>query len=98
MTLTADIGPCRKGGPIIGADDVDLDLGGHRVFGTSKGGDGIGIAVPSHTNGTIRNGTVAQFDAGVVIDGGSGNLVGNISANFNPGRQRERLRRWDPAF
>ncbi|MGH9177888.1 MAG: right-handed parallel beta-helix repeat-containing protein [Acidimicrobiales bacterium] len=88
MTLTADIGPCVRGGLIIGANDITLDLGGHRVFGKSRTGDGIGIAVPSHTGVTIRNGTVAQFDAGVVIDGGSANLVENLTANFNQGGAR----------
>lgn len=88
VTLAADIGPCVRGGLVIGADDVTLDLGGHRVFGKSRTGDGIGIAVPGHTGVTIRNGTVAQFDAGVVIDGGSGNLVEAITANFNQGGAR----------
>jgi parallel beta-helix repeat protein len=88
LTLTADIGPCRGEGLVIGANNVDLDLGGHRVFGTTRTGDGIGIAVPSRTNVTVRNGTVAQFDAGVVIDGGSNNVIEHITANFNQGGAR----------
>lgn len=84
-TLTADLGPCPNHGIIIGADGITLDLGGHRVFGTSEPGDGAGVLVPGHTGVTVRNGTVEAFDGGVVIQGGGGNTVSGINALRNKG-------------
>lgn len=85
-TLTSDVGPCSSTGIIIGADNIVLDLGGHRVFAFNEIGDeGAGILARNRTGVTIRNGIVEFFDAGVVIEGGSGNLVHAITARNNIG-------------
>lgn len=88
-TLTADVGPCPGDGIVIGANNITLDLAGHRVFGTDGKGDGnaAGIRVPMRTGVTVRRGTVSGFNAGVLIAGGSHNLVSNmiIRDNIGPG-------------
>jgi parallel beta-helix repeat protein len=84
-TLTANIGPCNQGGLVIGADNITLDLGGKTVMGKPRAGDYLGILVAGHTGVTIRNGIVRDFDAGVVIRGGSGNTVTQITARDNIG-------------
>jgi hypothetical protein len=35
VTLTTDVGPCSGNGVIVGADNVKVDLGGHRVLGSA---------------------------------------------------------------
>lgn len=84
-TLTADLGPCANSGLIIGASNITLDLGGHRIFGTPQLLDGAGVYMPGRTGVTVKNGTVTDFDAGVVIDGGSANTVTGITASRNIG-------------
>ena len=69
-TLTADIGPCADNGIVVGADNITLDLGGHHVFGTPQPGDGAGVLVQGRHQVTVVDGTVTDFDAGVVMSGG----------------------------
>lgn len=84
--LENDVGPCQTGGLVIGADNVTLDLNGHQVFGRPGPEDGVGIRVLGRTGVTVQNGTVHNFDGGVVIEGGSGNRVRYITARDNIGR------------
>ena len=84
-TLTADVGPCPDNGIIVGADNIVLDLGGHRVFGVAAAGDKAGILVQNRQGVTVRNGRVTDFDGGVVILGGSANTVQGITAANNIG-------------
>ncbi|MDP9442396.1 MAG: right-handed parallel beta-helix repeat-containing protein [Actinomycetota bacterium] len=86
-TLVADVGPCARDGLIVAADGVTVDLGGHRVFGFPGPGDGnqAGIRLPRRTGVTVRNGTVRDFDAGVVLRGGGSNTVTAITAEDNVG-------------
>jgi len=83
--LTNDVGPCSNNGIIIGADNIVLDLGGHRVFGTAVAGDGAGVLLQNRQGVTVRNGTVTDFDGGVVILGGSANTVVGMNALNNIG-------------
>ncbi len=85
-TLRNDVGPCPDNGLIVGADNVRLDLNGHRVFGTPDAGDGAGVLVSERRGVTVTNGTVTDFDAGVVIEGGSGSRVSGVTARDNIGR------------
>jgi Right handed beta helix region len=68
--LTSDIGPCPGDGLVIGADNVTLDLNGHSIEGS---GGGVGVSVggdlTARTGVTVRNGTIAQFDQGVLLGG-----------------------------
>ncbi|MDQ4068485.1 MAG: right-handed parallel beta-helix repeat-containing protein, partial [Actinomycetota bacterium] len=86
--LDSDVGPCPAGGNgiIIGADNIALDLNGHRVLGTPNViNDGAGIYILGRTGVTVRNGTIRDFDCGVAIEGGSGNTVTGIRAQDNIG-------------
>ncbi|MEO5679447.1 MAG: right-handed parallel beta-helix repeat-containing protein [Acidimicrobiales bacterium] len=85
-TLTANVGPCPSDGLIIGADGITLDLGGKAVQGkANRTGDGVGIRVTGHNGVTLRNGRVTDFDAGVAIEGGSGNTVTGLLVKDNIG-------------
>ena len=83
--LTTDVGPCASNGIIVGADNIILDLGGHTVSGIAAAGDGAGVLLQNRSGVTVRNGTVTDFDGGVVILGGSNNTVLRITANNNIG-------------
>ncbi len=85
-TLDSDLGPCPNNGIIIGADHITLDLNGRRVFGVPGFGDRAGIYLLRRTGVTVRNGTVSDFDGGVIIEGGSDNLVTGVHARNNVGR------------
>lgn len=95
-TLTADIGPCEADGLIAGADGIALNLGGHRVFGTTgpspgdpdsgvPAGVAAGIRLPARTGVTVTNGTVADFDAGVVVNEGGSNTITELTVRDNIG-------------
>ena len=85
VTLTADLGPCSNNGIVVGADNIVVNLGGHHVFGTPQPGDGAGVLVPAHFGVTVMNGTVTDFDGGVVIANGGSNRVTGITARNNVG-------------
>lgn len=85
-TLTANVGPCSRGGLVIGADDITLDLGGFAVQGkANRTGDGAGILLQGRTGVTVQNGRVTDFDAGIALIGGSGNTITNLLVKDNIG-------------
>ncbi len=79
--LICDNGP----GLVVIADNVTVDLGGHRLSGTEDGSGGPGILLQGVSGVTVKNGVVERFDAGVVIDGGSGNVIENLVVRDNIG-------------
>lgn len=91
--LTHDLGPCIGDGLRIGADNITLDLNGHRLFGVQGLDDigGEGVELVGHSGVTITSsasgGQIDHFDAGVVIDGTgastSGNTVSNLTIRDN---------------
>lgn len=84
--LDSDVGPCKKGGLIIAADNIILDLNGHTVSGgRRKLGDGAGIFLDGVSGVTVMGGTVNHFDAGVVIEEGLGNVIADMEASDNVG-------------
>lgn len=87
--LGTDVGPCAANGIVIGADNVTLDLRGHRIYGfpspTSPAGDAAGVLLPGRTGVTVKNGTVTQFDAGVVVTGGASNTLTGLTLTNNVG-------------
>ena len=84
-TLTADIGPCGKGGIVIAADGVRVDMNGHSIIGKSTAGDGVGVLFDGVEGAWVLNGTVRGFDAGVAIVGGTSNTVWNMTIRDNIG-------------
>ena len=83
--LESDLGPCTDDGLVVGADDITLDLGGHRIFGTDEVGDGAGVLIDGRTGVTVRNGTISDFDGGVAVDGGEGNHLEDLVIENNIG-------------
>ena len=81
--LDNDLSGCANNGIIIGADNITLNLNGHTVAGTAASGDQGGIVLVGRTGVTVRNGTVRNFDVGVVIEGGSANTVEHVNAVNN---------------
>ncbi|MEN3316007.1 MAG: trimeric autotransporter adhesin [Acidimicrobiaceae bacterium] len=99
-TLTADVGPCPGDGIIIGADNITLDLAGHQVSGAGRGdGSHVGVLISHHTGVTVtgnstssaRKGVVRDFNAGVVVIGGSANTITNLGLRRNQGRDTDAL-------
>jgi parallel beta-helix repeat protein len=85
-TLDADVACERGPALVIAADDITVDLGGHTVSGGSEPGlRGPGILFRGVSGASVRNGTVERFDAGVVIDGGSANVVESLIVQDNIG-------------
>lgn len=97
-TLTADLGPCNDGdGLIVRGRNINLNLNGHKVFsdeplprnvGVDADGiwipaDVVGIKLIGSSNVTVRNGTVERFNAGVSIEGGSGNTIVGLTTQNN---------------
>lgn len=85
VTLDSDVGPCPGDGLIIRASNITVDLGGHRVFAATPNGplENVGIRLGQVSGVTVQNGTVEGFDAGVFVNGGSGNTVQRITAQNN---------------
>ncbi|CAN5160449.1 hypothetical protein BH18ACT4_BH18ACT4_03140 [soil metagenome] len=80
--LTCSTGPAL----VVAADGVTLDLGGFKVSGNPDAtGEGPGILLREVTGSTVKNGTVQHFDAGIVIAGGSANVVQDVTAQDNVG-------------
>ncbi|MDQ6798722.1 MAG: hypothetical protein M3011_12035 [Actinomycetota bacterium] len=86
-TLTANIGPCPGTGLIVAADNITVDLNGHRVSGNpdarGSGPDQAGVVLRQVHGVTLKNGTVRGFDAGVLIGGGGRNTVTGMRALDN---------------
>lgn len=88
ITLDSDIGPCTGIGLLVGADNIIIDLDGHRLFGTDGILDeGVGVMIDGHSGVTVKDGTIDHFDAAVAIDGvfapASGNTITEITAEDN---------------
>ena len=86
--LTADLGPCAVNALIVGADKITIDLGGHTIYalpGLETLDSVAGVRLPQRRGATVRNGTVTGFDAGVVLNGGSGNTVSKLYIHDNVG-------------
>jgi parallel beta-helix repeat protein len=78
--LDSDLVDCPGSGIVIGADGVTLDLGGHVVDGTRVGlGDDSGINnAAGHDGVTIKNGTVQEFQFGVLVEDAVGVTVSRL--------------------
>ncbi|MGI8810419.1 MAG: right-handed parallel beta-helix repeat-containing protein [Acidimicrobiales bacterium] len=84
-TLDGDL--LCTGGPalIVTADNVVLDLGGFTISGQGSSAAVPGILLRNVKGVTVRKGTVKGFGAGVAIEGGSKNVVENMTLQDNIG-------------
>lgn len=98
-TLDSNLGPCPGDGLIVVADNVTIDLNGFTITAANGAGDNAGVtfgrlaAPPTATTpevtlmtvngGTVKNGTIEGFDAGVVLAGGAGHTVQNVTLRNN---------------
>ena len=88
--LDSDLVNCANNGIVIGADDITLDLNGHRIDGDGTEYPGcdpktepcdFGIANEGHDGVTVRDGSVREFGIGVLVGGARENRVLNISSS-----------------
>lgn len=82
-TLTANITNCAGHGIVVTADNVTLNLNGFTVSGQKVEMEQAGILLDRVRNVVVKGGTVTGFDAGVSIDGGSGNTVTGMTVKDN---------------
>jgi len=88
VTLARDIGPCTGDGIDIVASGITVNLNGHTITGSNATNrttkDQIGVHLLNVKGVTVTGpGTISKFDAGVVIDGGSGNAVKRLNVTAN---------------
>ena len=91
-TLDGDLVDCPNHGIVIGADDITLDLNGHRIDGDGTPAVGcnprkefcdIGVFNRGHDGVTTRDGSVREFDAGVFVFKARASRVLDISSKKN---------------
>src|SRR5215210_1472655 len=87
--VTNDLANCPGDGLVVTASNIILDLRGHTISGQNTTNttdqEQLGIHLVDVVGVMVRDGTVSGFDAGVAIDGGSGNSIVNLTVqdNFN---------------
>ncbi|HYX44204.1 MAG TPA: right-handed parallel beta-helix repeat-containing protein, partial [Acidimicrobiales bacterium] len=78
---------CPGDGLVITASNIVVDLAGHVIDGSTttntSPNEYSGIRLTGVRNVTVRNGTVQEFDAGVVVGGGGNNTVMNLTVENN---------------
>jgi hypothetical protein len=91
VKLSANL-DCKGDGLIVGADGITIDLNGHSLTGPGPESNKIGMMLGTSSGVTIQGqGTIADFQAGVLNTGGASNTItqvnfeGNQIAVFNTG-------------
>jgi parallel beta-helix repeat protein len=84
-TLDSDLVDCPANGLVIGAPNISVDLNGYMVDGPGRsGGPGVGIYDPGGFDGiTVENGTVREFEYGLLLDGMTGSSLDRLSVVSN---------------
>ena len=89
-TLASDLVNCPNNGIVIGADDITLDLNGHRIegdgtefAGCGKGDDfcDVGVANDGHDGVAVKDGSVRRFAVGVFLGRARHNRVLTITSS-----------------
>ena len=82
ITLDSNLTNCQGDGLRVQASNIVIDLGGRTISGrtdtNTTPAEFVGIRLMNVTGVTVRNGTVTNFDAGVVIGRGSGNTISRV--------------------
>src|ERR1700704_682336 len=75
-TVDNDLSNCPGDGLVVGADNITLDLNGHTVSGPgATPTSSAGVRVTGRSGVTVRNGTVAQFDREVSVQGSANRVL-----------------------
>jgi parallel beta-helix repeat protein len=88
-TLDSDLVNCPNNGIVIGADNITLDLNGHRIDGNGELIEDCaeicdtGVVNDGHRRVTIQDGSVREFAVGVFVGGASSNRLLHLSASHN---------------
>jgi parallel beta-helix repeat protein len=90
-TLDRDLLDCPNNGIVIGADDITLDLNGHRIEGDGEAFKpcredefcDIGVLNDGHDGVTVRRGSVREFGVGVFVGRARDSRVLGISSSRN---------------
>jgi len=78
VTLTANVNCATNPDDdaiTIGASGITINLNGHKILGPGDANITVGIGDSGYHNVTIESGTIANFYAGMNVNGQSGNLV-----------------------
>jgi parallel beta-helix repeat protein len=91
-TLQADLVDCPGTGLVIGADDLTLDLNGHIIDGDAAlqdpcpEGTSCDLGVDNaagHSGLVVVNGTVREFNFGVLVGGADANVLSRLTVVDN---------------
>ncbi len=88
-TLHADLVGCRNNGIVIGADDITLDLNGHRIDGDNALVErcpricDVGVVNDGHNDVRIKDGDIRQFGVGVLLLGARRNGLSDLATSGN---------------
>jgi parallel beta-helix repeat protein len=81
LRLANPLRDCADAGLVVGAPNITIDLGGHRIEGS---GTGAGVDNSAgHDGVTIRNGIVSDFPTGIHLEGASGNRLESLLVRGN---------------
>jgi parallel beta-helix repeat protein len=89
--LGRDLVNCPNNGIVIGADNITLDLNGHRIDGDGELTEGcaedevcdVGVVNDGHSRMTVKGGSVREFGEGVLLVGTSHNRLRHLSVSSN---------------
>jgi len=87
-TLHRDLLDCPNNGIVIGADDITLDLNGHRIDGDDALAPcpricNVGVLNNGHNDVRIKDGDIRQFGVGVLLFGARRNGLSDLTAAGN---------------
>jgi len=88
IKLAKDLGPCAGDGLVVTASGITIDLDGRTIRGDGDPAntpDQVGIRLQGTSAVRVTNGTVRDFNAGMALEGGSMNLVSDMTLTHNVG-------------
>ena len=88
VILTSNLRCADSDGLIVGASDIVIDLNGHTITGPNSDRDiktssKVGISVPNVNNVVIKDGTIEEFQAGILMTGSQNVEVSGIVSKDN---------------
>lgn len=88
VVLTSNLKCADSDGLIVGASDIVIDLNGHTITGPNsdrniKTSSKVGISVPNMNNVVIKDGTIEEFQAGILMTGSQNVEVSGIVSKGN---------------